>query len=114
MTAATRTISTANRLTRVEGSTTYSAGYDRTGAITTVGKSGQGAPHQAVYDAFGNLLSNPETGLTAPTFAYDAANRLTGIDAPGTANDTTFGVDALGRHVSRTIGTTTETTSSPG
>ena len=98
-----------NRLTRVEGSTTYTAGYDRTGAITTVGTSGQGAPLQAVYDAFGNLLANPESGLSTPTFAYDAANRLTAIDGPGTANDTTFGIDALGRHVSRTIGTTTET-----
>ena len=97
-----------NRLTRTEGSTTYTAAYDRTGAITTVGKSGQGTPLQAVYDAFGNLLANPETGLAAPTFAYDAANRLTRIDAGG-ANDTTFGFDAAGRHVSRTIGTTTET-----
>jgi len=34
---------------------------------------------------------------------------LTGIDAAGSTNDTSFGFDALGRHVSRTINGTTET-----
>jgi hypothetical protein len=34
---------------------------------------------------------------------YDAADRLTAIDAAGTTNDATFGLDALGRFKDRTV-----------
>ncbi|HEY9472104.1 MAG TPA: RHS repeat-associated core domain-containing protein, partial [Propionibacteriaceae bacterium] len=99
----------SNRLTKTEGGTTSNATYDATGALKQVWQTGQGLPQFATHDAFGNLLANPETGLAAPTFSYDAANRLTAIDAAGSTNDTSFGFDALGRHLSRTINGTTET-----
>ncbi|HEU5205908.1 MAG TPA: RHS repeat-associated core domain-containing protein, partial [Candidatus Limnocylindrales bacterium] len=99
----------SNRLSKTEAGTTSNATYDATGALKQVWQAGQGLPQFATYDAFGNLLADPETGLAAPTFGYDAANRLTGIDAAGSTNDTSFGFDALGRHLSRTINGTTET-----
>jgi RHS repeat-associated protein len=99
----------SNRLTKTEGGTTSNATYDATGALKQVWQTGQGLPQFATHDAFGNLLANPETGLASPTFSYDAANRLTAIDAAGSTNDTSFGFDALGRHLSRTINGTTET-----
>ena len=45
---------------------------------------------------------------------YDAADRLTGIDAAGSANDATFSVDALGRFRTRVVNGTTDTYSYVG
>ena len=94
----------------VDGVTrTFSAAHDRTGAITTITRTDQPGPWVAQYDAFGNLTGDPQTGLGTTTYAYDAADRLTAIDPAGTSNDTTFGLDALGRHASRTVAGVTET-----
>jgi hypothetical protein len=45
---------------------------------------------------------------------YDLADRLTGIDAAGTANDATFTLDALGRFRTRVLSGSTDTYSYAG
>ncbi len=62
-----------------------------------------GVPVNATVDAFGNLVTNPETGTGAGvvTATYDAANRLVALDGPGTTHDAAYTFDALGRHATR-------------
>jgi YD repeat-containing protein len=60
----------------------------------TVLKSGD-TTQSFAYDAYGNLISNAETGTAVTTMTYDLANHLTGIDAAGTATDATFALDTL-------------------
>jgi RHS repeat-associated protein len=66
-------------------------------------------PQQAfAYDPYGNLTSDAQTGTGVSALAYDLADHLTGIDPAGTANDTTFTLDALGRFATRTVNGTTD------
>jgi RHS repeat-associated protein len=97
-----------NRLTKVEGGSTYTYTYDRTDQLINVTKTG-GSAQSFGYDAFGNMTIDAQSGLTITTMAYDLDDRLTGIDAGGTANDASFTLDALGRFRTRVIAAGTET-----
>ena len=48
-------------------------------------------------DANGNLLQRTDAAGAVTTFTYDAHNRLTAADAPGTADDVTLVYDGYGR-----------------
>ena len=61
------------------------------------------------YDALGNMTIDAQSGLTITNMAYDLDDRLTEINASGTANDATFTLDALGRFRTRVIAAGTET-----
>lgn len=94
-----------NRVTRTEGGTTFSSTYDRTDQLVSVTKGI--LPVQSFsYDPYGNLTTDAETGTASGVTAmtYDLADRLTGIDPAGTADDTAFTLDALGRFATRTVG----------
>jgi RHS repeat-associated protein len=98
-----------NRLTKVEGGSTYTYTYDRTDQLINVLKTG-GSAQSFGYDAFGNMTIDAQSGLTITTMAYDLDDHLTGIDASGgTANDASFTLDALGRFRTRVIAAGTET-----
>ena len=98
-----------NRLTKVEGGSTYTYTYDRTDQLVNVTKTG-GSAQSFGYDAFGNLTIDAQSGLTITNMAYDLDDRLTAIDASGgTANDASFTLDALGRFRTRVIAAGTET-----
>jgi YD repeat-containing protein len=47
------------------------------------------------------MTTNAEAGAGSIAYAYDLADRLTGITAGG--NDTTFTLDALGRFRTRNL-----------
>ena len=66
-------------------------------------------PKSFGYDAYGNLTTDAQTGLSITNMSYDLDDRLTAIDAPGTANDATFTLDALRRFRTRVIAAGTET-----
>ena len=55
------------------------------------------------------MTADVEDGVNTITNGYDIGGRLLSIDAPGTANDATFAIDALGRFKSRTILGATDT-----
>jgi YD repeat-containing protein len=76
--------------TRTEGATTTSA-YDRADRLTAVGGTA------VTVDAAGNLVAKG-----ADTFAFDAANRLTGATVAGTGE--TYAYDGDGTRVSRQVG----------
>jgi RHS repeat-associated protein len=91
-----------NRLTKVEGGvTTFNAEYDRTDELIKVDK---GAGWQFFsYDALGSMTGDAQTATGVTAYTYDLANKLTGIDAAGTANDATFTFDAFGRFRTRVV-----------
>jgi RHS repeat-associated protein len=87
--------------------TTYSSSYADLGLES-------GTPHTytvAAFDGAANT-SDPSTGASASaapappssvSYAYDLADRMTGITT-ASGSTTTFTIDALGRHSSQTIG----------
>ena len=92
-----------NRATQTAGGVSFTYAYDRTDELVSVQK-GQGAAQSFAYDSRGNLTGDAETGAAVTSYAYDLGNRLTGIDASGTANDAAYAYDALGRIAARTVG----------
>jgi len=92
-----------NRRSKTEGTTTFSYEVDRTDELIAVTK-GVLTRQTFAYDARGNLTTDVEDGLNTVAYAYDLGNKLTAIDAPGTANDATFAFDALGRFRTRVAG----------
>jgi YD repeat-containing protein len=96
----------ANRLTRVDGGITTTFTYDRTDELIN---QVIGATTKAfAYDAFGNMTQSADAASVLTTSTYDEANRLTAISpAGGTAG--TFGIDALGRAKTRTVGAAVDT-----
>ena len=60
-------------------------------------------------DRYGNLVTSAETS-PATAYGYDALDRLTSINPDGTASDVAFTLDALGRPLTRTVGTGPGTT----
>ncbi len=103
-----------NRLSRSVGPDTYAAVYDRTDELVSITKNG-GFPLAAVYSTTGDLTTDPETGTTgsAIAYTYDLAHRLVAI-TPAGGSTTTLGLDALGRPVTRTTGTSVDTYSYAG
>ncbi len=118
LTAATQDLGGTDPTT-ADANTTY--GYDVADRLTTVTDPINGATAYA-YDDLGNLLTrtSPDTGTTTfqydaagnllqksdangQTFAYtyDALNRLTAIDAPGTADDIAYAYDTCPGGVGR-------------
>lgn len=76
------------------------SGYTQTGG-------GLGRSTSLAYDSSGRIASET-TGGAATVYTYDPAGQLTGVDAPGTTNDTVYVYDSAGRRVSQTVaGTTT-------
>jgi YD repeat-containing protein len=102
-----------NRLTKVEGSTTFEYAYDRSDALVSVIKTA-GSLQSFGYDAYGALTSNVELAVAGTAYSYDAAGRLTLIDAQGTTSDATFSLDALGRAKTRSVSTGTPTVDTYG
>ena len=87
--------------------TTIDYAFDRTGELASALVSTGGPPtNPATFDVFGNLTGNAESGTGSTAMTYDAADCLTSIDdgTAATANDATYGLDALGRFSSRTVG----------
>ncbi len=97
-----------NRLTKQEGGvTTFTAEYDRTDELIRV-NNGAGWQNFS-YDASGNMTGDAQTATGVTTYTYDLANKLTGIDAAGTANDAVFTFDAFGRFRTRVLATASGT-----
>ena len=96
-------------LSRTIGPDTYTAVYDRTDELVSISKNG-GFALTASYTATGDLTADPETGTAGSTIAYgyDLARRLTSI-TPASGPTTTVGLDALGRPVTRTTGSSVDT-----
>ena len=63
---------------------------------------------------FGNVTANAESITSVVNYAYDAAERLTSINATGTANDVTFTYDGLDRIGMRILAGSTDTYSYVG
>ncbi len=102
-----------NRATRVDGGVNFTYAYDRTDELVSVLKAGQ-STQSFTYDARGNLTGDAETGLAVTGYAYDLGNKLTAIDAAGTANDAAFIFDAFGRIRTRAVNGVTDTYSYAG
>ena len=98
-----------NRLTRSVGPDTYAAVYDRTDELVSISRNG-GFALTASYTATGDLTADPETGTSGSTiaYAYDLAHRLTSI-TPAGGPTTTLALDALGRPLTRTTGSSVDT-----
>ena len=104
-----------NRRTKTEGGVTFTYTLDRTDELVSVTK-GILTPQAFTYDARGNLTGDSQTGTDTTAYTYDLGNRLTRIDAPNTANDADFTLDALGRFATRVLaaGSGTDTYSYTG
>jgi hypothetical protein len=61
------------------------------------------------YDPYANLTSDAESISSVSAMTYDLADKLTGINAAGSANDATFTFDALGRFRTRVLAGSTDT-----
>jgi YD repeat-containing protein len=59
------------------------------------------------YDRDGNLVSSARAFDSLTTYTYDLADRLTSITLPGGSSTSTFSLDALGRPVRRSDGSST-------
>jgi YD repeat-containing protein len=102
-----------NRLTKIEGSTTFTYQYRRTGGISHVQETGQGSQF-FVHDAYGNLTADSQSGVSTTSYTYDARNELVAITPPS-GPVATFTRDALGRLKERTLTTSpTATTDTYG
>jgi YD repeat-containing protein len=102
-----------NRLTKIEGSTTFTYQYRRTGGISHVQETGQGSQF-FVHDAYGNLTADSQSGVSTTSYTYDARNELVAITPPS-GPVATFTRDALGRLKERTLSTSpTATTDTYG
>jgi RHS repeat-associated protein len=98
-----------NRLTAVDGGVTSSFTYDRADEI--IKDNYASTDHAFTYDAYGNLtaesISNGGSAATT-SYVYDLADRMTKItQADSSVLGFTF--DALGRHATRTSGSTPTT-----
>jgi RHS repeat-associated protein len=99
----------SNRTSKSYGGVTWTYTYDRTDEL--VSESSGGTPQTFGYDAFGDMTTKGSDALTATTYAYDLAGRLTGITPPsGSGNAVTFTYDALSRQLTRLTGGATDTT----
>ena len=98
-----------NRVGRTIGPDTYAAVYDRTDELVSIARNG-GFALTATYTSTGDLTADPETGTTGSTIAYtyDLAHRLTSI-TPASGPTTTLSLDALGRPMTRTTGSSVDT-----
>ena len=85
------TYDVADRMTAVidpnGGVTAYQ--YNDLGNLLTTTSPDTGMTHNA-YDDAGNLISMQDARGQMFLYSYDALNRLTGVDAPGTDDDTTY------------------------
>jgi RHS repeat-associated protein len=103
-----------NRVTATEaGGVTATYVFDRTDQLVSVTPAG-GSATVFGYDKYGNMTTNAESISSVRTMTYDLADKLTGIDASGTANDATFTFDALGRFKTRALSGSTDTYSYAG
>ncbi len=86
---------TADRLTTVTdpNSNTTNYVYDDLGNLRSVTSPDTGLS-QYSYDAAGNVLSKTDAKGQLFIYGYDAANRLTVVDAPGTADDLSYTYDS--------------------
>ena len=60
------------------------------------------------YDHYGNLTQAGTSVGSLTTYTYDLGDRLTGITPP-TGSAASFTFDALGRHLTRSVGSSTDT-----
>jgi RHS repeat-associated protein len=97
-----------NRVSQTEAGLTKTSAYDRTDQLVSITPAG-GSPTFFASDPYGNLTSNAESVASVTAMTYDLADRLTAIDAAGTANDATFTLDALGRFKTRVLAGSTDT-----
>jgi RHS repeat-associated protein len=77
----------------------YTYTYDGAGKGRLVSISGPAATISYTYDAAGNVRTRTVDGRTE-VFSYDEVNRLTVVDAPGSADDEAFGYDQAGNRIS--------------
>lgn len=88
--------------------TTYS--YDDLGNRLSEDSPDRGLTNYA-YDATGNLISRHDARGVTALFSYDALNRVTAVDYPGTEEDVQFGYDcptSIGRRCQITDGSGTQ------
>ena len=71
---------------------TTSYSYNGFGDLLQETSPNTGTTHYT-YDSAGNRLTRTDANGTLATSSYDALNRLTGIDYPGTASDVTYSYD---------------------
>jgi YD repeat-containing protein len=96
----------SNRVAAAIGSVSTGYVYDRAGQL--VSRVDGGSPTYFSYDRFGNQTQAAVAFNAVTAYAYDAADRLRSITPPG-QGATTFALDALGRHATRTTGSLTDT-----
>lgn len=93
----------ASRVTGIGGpnGVSTSFGYDLADRPTSIVHAQNGSPLLSLaytYDAAGNVATYSDDAGTT-TFGYDALNRLTSADLPGTADDVSYEYDAAGNLV---------------
>lgn len=96
-----------DRLTRVtdpNGNATVYA-YDDLGNLLTQSSPDTGTTTFS-YDAAGNLKTKQDASGNSFSYSFDAANRLTFLDAPGTADDVSYVYDACANGTGRICGVT--------
>ena len=95
-----------NRTSVAAGSSTTSYTYDRSDAA--ISRTDAGTTTSFTYDPFGNLTGSATAVNQVTTYTYDLGDRLTGITPPA-GSAASFGFDALGRHRTRVVGSSTDT-----
>jgi RHS repeat-associated protein len=98
-----------NRLTAIDGGVTSTFTYDRADEI--IKNNYASTDHNFAYDAYGNLTAESVSNggsATTTSYVYDLADRMTKI-TQADASILGFTFDALGRHTSRTSGSTPTT-----
>ncbi len=88
----------ANRTSATLAGLTTTYAYDR--AAQLISRTDAGVTTYLAYDQFGNQTSSAPGVNLNTAFGYDLADRLLSIDPP-TQGATTFGLDALGRNLTR-------------
>ena len=100
-----------NRVTKQVGSTTTSYVYAATDQLVsqTIGATTK----TFTYDAYGNLTQSADAASAYTSYTYDLADRRISL-TPSAGSAATYGLDALGRTLSRTVGAVTDSYSFVG
>jgi RHS repeat-associated protein len=97
----------SNRVKRVDGGVSWTSVFDRTDQLVSVTTSA--VTTNFAYDAYGNLTTNAESGAAVTAMTYNLDDTLTKIDGPGTNDEATFTIDALGRLKTRLLSSSSST-----
>ncbi len=95
-----------NRISKTNGSasvqeTPFTAIYDMANRMTNLTLTGTGETFTLTYDDNGNLVQKQGAASGTTTYTWDSRNRITQITGPSLT--ATFGYDALGRRVAKTV-----------